>query len=392
MEIFIMITTYLRDFLIVALLGLSIYFIINIGNRFVEGDKKFKISKKQIYYFITAIIVVFLLYQVYIMMKGLMSLVTSIFLSIVFAYIFNPLVNLMEKKGIKRLWAVLLVYLIIIGIVFVLSFSLIPKIVNEFRKLAELLPSYFNELYDYFNELYINYTENIENLPPEFNAVKDAITNNLSNIQNAIVTALGNFTNATLGIFSKIFTLILIPILTFYFIKDKEYFKKKIVLTIPKSYRNDVLRVAREVDLVLSKFIRGQLIIAAFVGIATAVGLLLLGIDFALIIGIIAGIANIIPYFGPIIGIVPAVIFALLDKPIKVVWVIILFTLIQQFESNILSPKIVGESVGLHPVIVIIALLVGGSYFGILGMLLAVPIAAVLKIVSAFLIGKLTRI
>ncbi|EOC99954.1 AI-2E family transporter [Caldisalinibacter kiritimatiensis] len=392
MEILLTMFIYLKSFFVVALLGISIYFLINIGNSFVKEEKQFKITKKQLYYSIAIIVLILLLYQLYKIASGITSLITPIFISIIFAYLFNPLVNLMEDRGIKRLWGVLLVYLAIIAIVMILSFTIIPKISIEFKKLIDLLPNYFSQLNTYFNEIYNLYSENIENLPPQFQGINDAIRSNLSNIQETLVLTLRNITNTTIGIFSKIFSLILIPILTFYFIKDKEYFKRKIMLTIPKVYRNDIIRVSKEIDIVLSKFIRGQLIVAAFVGITTAIGLLILGIDFALIIGLIAGIANVIPYFGPIIGIVPAVIFALLEKPIKVLWVVILFTLIQQIESNILSPKIVGESVGLHPVVVILVLLIGGSYFGILGMLLAVPAAVILKIVSAFIIEKLTRL
>lgn len=157
---------------------------------------------------------------------------------------------------------------------------------------------------------------------------------------------------------------------------------------VPEKYEDDVSRLFHEMDKVFNEFIRGRLIVGAFVGIATTIVLLILKVDFALLIGIFSGLMDIIPYFGPVLGIIPGVVFAFLQKPIKALWVIILFIVIQQIENNIISPKVVGESVGIHPITVILVLIIGGSMFGILGMLLAVPFAAIFKIVLLFVVEK----
>ncbi|WP_083238761.1 AI-2E family transporter [Caloranaerobacter ferrireducens] len=383
---------YLKEIFIVCLLGLIIYFLVNIGNKYVESTKRISISKRKIIKLITTLLIITLIYIIYKIAKDVTGLFMPFILAIGFSYLLNPLVNSLEKRRIPRTLGVLLVYLILIGFILVISFSIFPKLTSEFKKLIDILPNFFNNAYRFFNELYIKYSRNIENLPPELQSINEVVKSNLDRIQITIINSLKSFTNSIMQVFSKAFSLILIPILTFYFLKDKDYFKKKIILLIPKVYRHDVLCVFREIDVILGKFIRGQLIVAAFVGVATTIGLLILGIDFALIIGIIAGIANIIPYFGPIIGIIPALIFALMESPLKALWVIVLFVIIQQVESGIISPKIVGESVGLHPVIVIFSLLLGGSYFGIWGLLLAVPVAAVFKIVINFIINKLIRL
>ncbi|WP_427339136.1 AI-2E family transporter [Caloranaerobacter sp. DY30410] len=383
---------YLREIFIVCLLGLIIYFLVNIGNKYVESTKRISISKRKIIKIIATLLTVFFIYIIYKITKDVTGLFTPFILAIGLSYLLNPMVNSLEKKKVPRALGVLLVYLILIGFILIISFSIFPKLTSEFKKLIDVLPNFFNDAYEFFNELYIRYSKNIENLPPELQGINEVVKSNLDKIQVTIMNSLKNFTNSIMQVFSKAFSFILIPILTFYFLKDKDYFKKKIILLIPKVYRHDVLYVFREIDVILGKFIRGQLIVAAFVGVATTIGLLILGIDFALIIGIIAGIANVIPYFGPIIGIIPALVFALMKSPLKALWVIILFTAIQQFESGIISPKIVGESVGLHPVVVIFSLLLGGSYFGIWGLLLAVPTAAILKIVINFIINKLIRL
>ena len=126
---------------------------------------------------------------------------------------------------------------------------------------------------------------------------------------------------------------------------------------------------------------RGQLVEACFVGVLSVIVLYFIGIDYALIIGIIAGICNMIPYIGPIIGTILAVIIALLSgQPIKAIWVIIGMLVIQQVDNSLLAPKIVGDSVGLHPVFIMLAIIIGGNVGGLLGMLIAVPVTASLKI------------
>ncbi|MTI48974.1 AI-2E family transporter [Sporosalibacterium faouarense] len=392
---FLTVLGYAKEIFLTCFIGLLIYYLIHIGNKYVLEDERFKITRKYIIWLVFIVLGLFLLYYIFRDSSDIKGLFMPVIYSIAFAYLLNPLVNILEDKGIKRLWGVLLIYLLLIGIIVVLAIIIFPRISLEFQKLGKNIDVYFEELIGYFNnlnELYLRYADNLKDLPPELQGIQEVIKNNLNKVQGSLVEGIQNFTTSIINMFSKILGLIIIPILTFYFLKDKDYFKKKIYLLIPKRFRPDTMKVGREIDTVLSKFIRGQIIVALFVGVFTVIGLAILGIDFALIIGLIAGIANFIPFFGPIIGTIPAVFFALLDRPIKAIWVIILFVVIQQIESNILSPKIVGESVGLHPVIVIVALLIGANIGGILGMLLAVPVAAIIRILSGFIIEKVTNI
>jgi len=301
-------------------------------------------------------------------------------------------VNFLESKGVKRTYSILLLYVLIISLTILAIISIVPKLSSEFENLVRLLPNYFNRIYDYFNNVFARYSKHLDSLPTEFHAIKGIFLDNLMDIQTFLLNYLKNITSSLIGTFSKMASFIIVPILTFYFLKDKDYFKKRMTLMIPKNQRNNVLHIGREVDKVLGRFIRGQLIVCAFVGISTTIVLLIIGVDFAIIIGLIAGVADVIPYFGPIIGIIPAVIFALLRGPVKAIWVIVSFIIIQQIESNVIAPKIVGESIGIHPIVVMLALLIGGSYFGITGMIFAIPITIILKITLSFLIDKFSRI
>lgn len=392
MENVLKLSGYLKTIFLVVFWGLSIYYLINIGNNYVESGKKIKFSRRTIKFVFLFVIFIVIIFSIIKGHSKIGSILLLVFYSAILAYLLNPLVNLIEKRGIKRTPSILLVFLFLIGILILVVISIVPKIMVEFENLILVLPSYFSKIYDYFDHLHIKYFKHIDNLPPEFQAIKEVFLENLNSFQLYIINWIKDLINLSIKKFSKVISLFIVPILTFYFLKDKEFFKKKIVLLIPKDYRHNVLKISREVDDLLGKFIRGQLLVAAYVGAATSIVLLIIGIDFAIIIGLVAGIADIIPYFGPVIGILPAVIFALLESPIKAVWVIISFVIIQQLECNIIEPKIIGNSVGLHPIIIILSLIISGSYFGILGMLFAIPVTLIIKIVFKFIIDKKTEV
>ncbi len=160
---------------------------------------------------------------------------------------------------------------------------------------------------------------------------------------------------------------------------------------IPKSYRKDVKGLILEIDKALGQFIRGRLLLALYVGIATTILLLLFKVDFALIIGLITGVADIIPYLGPFLGFFAcSVFFAFLYSPIKALWVGVLFLGIQWVENNVLAPKIIGKSTGIHPVTILLALVIGGGIFGIMGgMILSIPFIATLKIIYNYFVIKI---
>lgn len=130
---------------------------------------------------------------------------------------------------------------------------------------------------------------------------------------------------------------------------------------------------------------------ATYVGIATSIVLLVLGVDFAIVIGFITGVADIIPYIGPFLGFVPAVFFAFISSPIKAIWVAAFFLFIQWLVNNVLAPKIIGDTTGIHPIIILLSIIIGGGIFGVLGMILAVPVVAITIILFKFIKEKFKR-
>lgn len=382
---------FLTQLALLLLLCFLIYYLIHIGNQHVERGNKVNIGKKQIYLFILIFIIILLIIFMF-RIRGLIFEILGPFIfAIAFAYILNPIVHYLQSKGIQRLWGVLILYTTILLIISLFSMTLIPRFTLEVKRLIEFMPEYSNDIYEYMYELYLKYNRNVESLPAELEGVKDLLRLNIDRIEGFVFGAFTSITNFLLGIFSKIIGLVLIPVLGFYFLKDAEKFKRSIILLLPRFCRSKIIDIAKDMDVVLAGFIRGQLTVAAFVGILTTLSLLALRVEFAVLVGLIAGIANIIPYFGPVIGIVPGVLFALLDSPMKAVWVVIVFVIIQQIESAIIAPKIVGKSVGIHPVFVILALIIGGRFFGIIGLLLAVPTAAILKVLGQHIVGYVVK-
>ena len=351
--------------LVIILLILLIYYLINIGNTFLLDNKKIKINNKKLLPVLAGMVFLFLIYNLF----KKYSILSDTFYTIVFAaalaYLFNPIIDYLEKKNIKRFAGVLLLYLGIIGLVFILAFLVIPKSGTEIRRLASDFPIYIEKASSMVDKMY------------------------LVGIESMVVNGLKTFIGTIIATFSKVVSLVLTPILTLYFLVDKDYFAEKAMNIIPSKYRNDSRKLLREIDDSLSKFVRGKMIMAAYVGLATSITLLILGVDFAIVIGFITGFADIIPYIGPLLGFIPAVFFAFLSNPIKAIWVSLFFLFIQWAENNILAPKIIGETIGIHPIIVLLSIIVGGGVFGVLGMILSVPVVVVFMIVFEFVKERL---
>ncbi|NPV52833.1 MAG: AI-2E family transporter [Firmicutes bacterium] len=304
-------------------------------------------------------------------------------LAVVLAYIINPLVCYLERKGAPRTIGTLIVYLAFTLLSALVIAYLFPLLLYQLEKLLEALPQQASNINTRLEAIF----ERVDRfrVPQVIRGVMDeAILRGEAYLREAVRTVV----DAMLGLFSALPGLLITPILAFYFTRDIEAIKDRILVLIPGRYNQAALSLLREVDAVLAGFIRGQLIVCIFVGILTTIGLSLLRVDFALIIGIVAGILDVIPYFGPVLGAVPAVAIAFLKSHLTALYVIILFAVIHQVESGVIAPKVFSDRVGLHPVAVIFALLAGGELAGITGMLLAVPVAAVINVVLRFILAR----
>ena len=379
-------------FLLVILTMLLIYYLINIGNNFVPERKRIRISNSKLLPILGILVGFYLLSQIFSTYTLISDTFYALIFSIVLAYLFNPLVDYLEKRGLKRLYGVLTIYLGILGIILVLAFIVIPSSINEIRGLVQNMPNYFNNISSFFDNIYLRYISTLGELPPILQGVDSIINENIYRAESFLTEGIRTVVRGIVTFFTKIVSIVLTPILTLYFLVDKEMFIKRIKELIPKKYKEEVLYLSREIDVSVSQFVRGRILLAIFVGISTTIVLLLMRVDFAIVIGFITGVADIIPYIGPFLGFLPAVIFAFISSPIKALWIGIIFVLIQWIENNILAPKIIGHRTGMHPLTVLLSLIIGGSLFGVLGMIFSVPMVAVIKIFYLFFIEKLRLI
>lgn len=303
--------------------------------------------------------------------------------AVITAYILLPVVKALTQKKIPVTLAIIIVYFSVAGLIIIIAFYVFPEIFSELNGFAEAVPHYTVLFQKWIGQIQDNYSN--FRLPE---SIRQAVDETVASLEQRLVQTTKGMAMATFELFSSSLCIVIVPILTFYFLKDHEIIVKKLLSFLPPRYRTELMNLWLPVNGVLRRFIRGHLLVAVIVGILTGLGLALLGVNYAVTLGFIAGLADIIPYFGPIIGAVPAVGLALLQSKKLAIYVMLVMFAIQQLESSIISPKIIGDSVGLHPLVIIFVLLLGGFFFGVLGMLVAVPVAAVLRIVINYLYRK----
>lgn len=308
----------------------------------------------------------------------------SFFAGGILAFLLHPFVVFGERRGLSRNTSILLVYAGLGIVLAVFVFAGLPRLAYELNEFADSLPGYSRDLNAFIDHLQVRYDRAI--LPA---GVRQVIDETLVSLEQEVIRILRGIARSFPGLFSQMLSIILAPILAFYLLKDADNFRAKFLDIFPNTCRGDAYHLLREIGRVLERFARGELLVSAIIGVLVALGMFFLGVKFALIIGFIAGITELIPYFGPVIGAIPAVGFALLKSKATAVYAAILILIIQQLESNLIAPRILGDSVGLHPLLVIFALLAGGELFGFWGLILAVPAAGVLRVTAAFLFRKL---
>lgn len=316
----------------------------------------------------------------------LFPITTPFFIAFLLAYLLDPLVDLLEKKGINRTWGILIIYLTLIAFITATLFYGLPRVIFELNKFADTIPAYTKQVQDFIKTFQKNYSR--VNIPE---SIRIIIDDTIKEAENYLIQIFRSVAQGFLNFFTKIFDIILAPILAFYLLKDFDNIKSWFISLIPSGYQKELITLGQQMDKVLKSFLRGHLIVALLVGILTAVGLHLVGMEFAIVLGLVAGVFNIIPYFGPLFGIIPAVALALLQSKKTALYVFLIMVGIQQIEGNIISPKILSKSVGLHPLLIILALLAGGQLLGILGMILAVPLTGILKVLLSYIIKKTTE-
>lgn len=314
-------------------------------------------------------------FKLFVLIAGVLFLYTVkdilgiIFISIVLASVLDPWVDKLQKRGVNRAVSILSMYLIALGLFSVIIFLLIPPIVTEVKSIATHFPAYYENVIrslqnvEGFNQQDVQVEENVKR-------GLETLTQGLNNITSGLFTALTS-------VFGGIITLFGVLVMTFYMTVEQEGTKKFLRSVAPVKYQPYLVQKINKIQEKMGAWFRGQLILSGIIGLVSFIGLAILRVDYALVLALTAGVTEFVPYVGPIIGAVPAVFFAFNDSPLKALMVLIVYLFIQQLENQILVPKIMQRSVGLNPIIVIIVMLIGAKVAGVLGLLLAVPVATI---------------
>ena len=309
-------------------------------------DKDIIISTRTILIILATTLVLWLMTQI-------SGILLSVFVSLILTLGLNPLVDWLTDKKISRTLAVILTYIIFLGLVVGLFALALPLIIDQLSKLIERLPLYVSSVS----------IPGLEEFGGQF----------LDTIVSEISKATGDVVKVTLNLFSNAFSIVTVLVLTFYFLLDYPNLKEKLLGLYTKNSKKRVAKLINEIEDKIGGWVRGQLSLMLIVGLASFVGLTLLRIDYALSLAVIAGLLEIVPMIGPIVSFIPAVLIASAGPPLSVVLVAVLYTLIQQVESNFVIPKVMEKAVGFSPIVTLIAILIGGKLFGFLGALLSIP-------------------
>jgi predicted PurR-regulated permease PerM len=291
--------------------------------------------------------------------------------------------------NVARPLSIVLTYLMLLLLLAAMVAFFIPLVLDQVRILIENWPSLTKTVSEWGTRgwgWYNDAVDTLERLSPTW---KDTFENTLRNLGAEIVQFVQEGLTSTIRTLSStisfVIGLVVIPFWLFYILKDESQVKTGVLHALPQRLRGDVQCMARLIDDVLSAYIRGQLLLCLFVGGLATLSLFIIGVPFALVLGLIAGLLEALPYIGPILGAIPALVVALLSDPGTAIWTAIAFFSIQQIENLILVPRIAGESVKLHPAVVMVVLVVGNELAGFWGMLVAVPTTAVIRDVFKYL-------
>ncbi|MCA1009773.1 AI-2E family transporter [Halobacillus halophilus] len=295
-------------------------------------------------------------------------------LALVLSLLLHPLVNLLEETGISRPLAILFIFLAFFSLVSLGIYKGYPRLLTQVRLLSEQVPALTESYQGWMKQLYAQ----TERFP---DGIHKKLDGSFSDFEEWISTKLMNLLTSLSGIFDMVFLVAVIPVMTFYFLKDHKMIGHSLMTLLPVSWHDEASRLTRELSHSLGGYIRGQLLISLFVGALAWLGFWLVGLPYPLILGIIAGITNIIPYFGPLLGAVPVLVVAVTISVKTLIFSVLVVLVIQVLEGNLLSPYIMGRSIHIHPLVIIFALLAGGELAGIPGLILAVPVLTCLKVI-----------
>ncbi|MGM0239222.1 AI-2E family transporter [Enterococcus sp. AZ103] len=303
-------------------------------------------------------------------------------------YLLNPLVHLLNRLGLNRTLSVVLILLLLVGLIVLIILSIIPSLVTQIISLTSSIPSFMNDMQNWLRE-----TADQASKYPLYKELKiDQYINNLDVSYGTIIQQfLEGLTSGLGSVIGKITSIVIlaitVPFVLFYMLKDGHRLVPSISRVFPENQRENISNLLGELNKTLSSYISGQAIECLFVATFTFLGYLLIGVDYAFLFGVVAGLTNLIPYLGPYLGLAPALVYTFFSgSPTTALLCILVVLVVQQVDGNVIYPNVIGKTLNIHPLTIIIILLVAGNLSGVLGVFLGVPVYAILRTIAVFFI------
>ncbi|MEO7558423.1 MAG: AI-2E family transporter [Gammaproteobacteria bacterium] len=308
------------------------------------------------------------------------------------AYMADPLADRLEAKGLSRALAATIVFTALMLVLLLLLIILVPLLEEQLRVFIAKVPEYFSWMQDKAIP-YVQRYLGLKETALDLGSVQRALLANWQRAGSIMANVLVSISSSGLAVIGWLINLVLIPVVTFYLLRDWDVLMETLRALVPTHSEGTVVRLARQSDEVLGAFLRGQLLVMLGLGTVYSIGLSIVGLDLALLIGMIAGLMSFVPYLGFFVGLLLASVAALVQFQdlLALVYVVIVFGIGQLIEGFILIPLLIGGRIGLHPVAVIFAVLAGGQLFGFFGVLLALPVAAVVRVLLGYARGRYVK-
>ena len=308
------------------------------------------------------------------------AVLPAIILAAVQYYLMNPLVDMLERKyKVPRTATIIVLFLFVVGILIWAAVTLIPMLQSQIQGIIDNWPEYWRATEKAVNNwLSDPQMENVRNSLQEYS---DQIQNTILKSANSAVSETVTHLSTAVNVITVVFmTVLTAPIVLFYMLKDGRQLKGKLAYFFPIKYRAQISDILSDINGSIASYVRGQLIVAFWVGVMFAIGYSVVGLNYGLTLGIIAAILNLIPYFGTFVAVIPAFIIALFDSTGMLIKVIIVFAIEQTVESKVVSPLVLGNKMNMHPITTILVLVGASAVWGLWGVIFAIPIYAIFKI------------
>lgn len=291
------------------------------------------------------------------------------------AYLLHPLIEKLHRQGVPRPIAILLIYILFFGGIGYGVYKMIPIAISQLQDMNQNFPE--------FMKMYETWTDGMQKKISSFpQFIGERLRNAVLGVEAKLQELVNRMMSTARGILDSLLIIVLVPFIVFYILKDYGELYHLFWKLVPNKWRKDGQQLIKAIDESLGNYIRGQLFVCTVLAVLASLALWIIGLKYPLLLGIIIGITDIIPYFGPILGAVPTVIVAATVSVSMVIKAAIALLVLQFVESNILSPYIVGKSLRMHPVVIMLALLAGGEMAGLAGLLLAVPVLAIVRAIA----------